>query len=96
MIIGRDDAAESYCPLYCDSRGASRLYQMTLGDGVWTLWRRAPGFWQRFLGTFGAGGGTIRGLWEKSRDGSHWEHDFDPTYTRVARPYGRADENREA
>jgi CBS domain-containing protein len=29
-------------------------------------------------------GNTISGAWEKSDDGSTWEHDFDLTYTRVA------------
>jgi hypothetical protein len=83
MIIGRDESAETYCMLYFDSRGFSRIYQMSLINGIWKLWRDAPGFWQRFMGTLSGDGRTIRGHWERSDDGSKWEHDFDLTYTKV-------------
>jgi hypothetical protein len=66
-----------------DSRQISRIYQMSLSDGVWKLWREAPGFSQRFTGTFSGDGRTISGRWEKSTDGSQWEHDFDLTYTKI-------------
>jgi hypothetical protein len=61
---------------------------MTFSGGVWTLVRTAPDFTplafsQRFTGTFADDGGTILGRWETSPDGSHWEHDFDLTYTRI-------------
>jgi hypothetical protein len=82
MVIGGDESTETYCALYFDSRGVSRIYQMSLNDGVWKMWREAPGFRQRFTGTFSDDGGTIRGYWERSADGSHWEHDFDLTYTK--------------
>jgi hypothetical protein len=48
------------------------------------MWRDAPGFCQRFRGVLGEDGRTIRGAWEKSADGSAWEHDFDLVYTRSA------------
>lgn len=84
VIIGRDDATETYCMLHFDSRGVSRVYQMSLNDaGVWQMWREAPGFSQRFMGTISDDGRTIRGHWEKSGDGSTWEHDFDLMYTKV-------------
>ena len=57
---------------------------MSLRDGVWKLWRDAPGFSQRFEGRFSDDGKTISGRWEKSADGVQWEHDFDLTYTRVS------------
>lgn len=82
-IIAPDDAAEMYGMLYYDSRGVSRLYKMTLSGGIWTLWREFPGFSQRFNGTFSDDGKVITAYWEKSSDGSHWEHDFDITYTKV-------------
>lgn len=82
-IVGRDDASETCTALYYDSRGVSRVYRMTFGGGVWKLWRDAPGFCQRFSGTLGDDGATIRGAWETSADGSSWEHDFDLNYTRV-------------
>ncbi|HSB00607.1 MAG TPA: hypothetical protein VLE49_08150, partial [Anaerolineales bacterium] len=34
MIIGPDDTAGTYCMLYFDSRGVSRIYQMSLRDGT--------------------------------------------------------------
>lgn len=68
---------------YFDNRGVHRVYEMSLDDGVWRLWRESPGFWQRYSGTVSADGATISGAWEKSPDGAHWEHDFDLTYTKV-------------
>ena len=82
-VIGRDDSAKAYSLLYFDSRGVSRIYEMSLEDGAWKMWREAPGFSQRFSGSFSENGTTIRGTWEKSNDGSSWEHDFDLTYTKV-------------
>jgi len=84
-IIGADaDAAsDSFTYHYFDTRGVERIYQMSLRDGVWKFWRDAPGFSQRFTGTFSADGNTITGVIEKSADSVHWEHDFDLTYTKV-------------
>src|SRR5215208_1850758 len=82
-IIGPDDEAGTYRMLYYDSRGVSRIYRMTLSGGIWTLWRDFPGFSQRFHGTLSEDGELMTAYWEKSNDGSNWEHDFDLTYTRV-------------
>ena len=82
-VIGPDDAAETYSMLYFDSRGVSRIYRMTFSGGIWTLWRDFPGFSQRFHGTFSEDHNRITARWEKSSDGSHWEHDFDITYTKI-------------
>jgi hypothetical protein len=51
---------------------------MTFADRLWTLERfaDAPDFCQRYSGTFADDGNTIDG-------GSHWEHDFALSYTRV-------------
>jgi hypothetical protein len=81
-VMGPDDTAETYGMLYFDSRGISRIYKMTFHGGIWTLWREFPGFSQRFHGTFSEDNNVITARWEKSSDGSHWEHDFDITYTR--------------
>jgi hypothetical protein len=81
-ILAPDDAAETYGMLYSDSRGVSRIYQMTLSRGTWTLWRNFPGFSQRFRGAFSEDHNTINARWERSSDGMHWEHDFDVTYKR--------------
>lgn len=56
---------------------------MSLDTGVWRLWREAPGFHQRFAGTFREDGQTITARWEMSEDGENWRIDFDLTYTRV-------------
>ncbi len=83
VIIGPDDAAGMYCMLHFDSRGVSRIYQMSLSGDTWKIWRDFPGFSQRFTGIFGEDDKTIHARWEKSSDGSKWEHDFDLTYTRA-------------
>jgi len=83
-ILGPDEATGDLRQHYFDSRGVARIYNMSLSDSVWRLWRDNPGFSQRFTGTFGDNGNTITGAWEKSTDGSTWEHDFDLTYRKVA------------
>lgn len=82
-LIGRDDSTPIYTVLYYDSRSVSRIYQMTFSNGVWKMWRDAPGFCQRFEGKVSADGQTITGRWEKSPDGTSWQHDFDLTYTKI-------------
>ena len=83
LIISRDESSEIYTVLHYDSRGVSRVYQMSFGEGIWKMWRQAPGFWQRFSGTLSPDGSSIRASWEKSPDGSSWEHDFDLIYTKT-------------
>ncbi|MFI6531440.1 hypothetical protein ACIBHY_03265 [Nonomuraea sp. NPDC050547] len=46
-LIGVDDATGAFSYLHSDARGVHRVYQMTLADGVWRVWRDAPGFHQR-------------------------------------------------
>ena len=81
-LIGRDEVTPNYTVLYYDTRKVSRVYEMSFADGVWKIWRNAPGFSQRFEGHMGADGNTIKAEWEKSTDGKQWEHDFSITYTR--------------
>jgi hypothetical protein len=85
VVIGWDDERGTYLQHYFDSRGVARVYEMSFSGGVWKLWRIAPGFSQRFTGTFDESRNRIAGAWESSGDGSTWEHDFDLTYTRAAR-----------
>ena len=50
-LIGRDDSVPDYKALYSDTRGVSRVYEMSFSaDGVWKLWRDSPGLSQRFEG----------------------------------------------
>jgi hypothetical protein len=81
-VIGLDDATDEFTMLYADARGVYRVYRMTLADGAWTMWREAPGFNQRFTGTFSADGDTVEAQWEMSEDGTTWNVDFELTYRR--------------
>jgi hypothetical protein len=67
---------------YFDSRGVFRVYEVSIDDGVWRLWRDAPGFSQRFTGTFAHDGNTIDGLWDLCEDDMNWENDLAITYRR--------------
>ena len=82
-LISRDEAAPNYTMLYYDARKVSRVYEMSYADDTWKIWRNSPGFSQRFAGKFSDNGDIITAHWEKSSDGSTWEHDFDVTYTRI-------------
>jgi len=82
-FVGGDDASSECAAHYSDSRGVRRVYRMTIVDGVWTIWRSAPEFNQRFTRRLQGGGRTIVGKWEMSADGQQWSKDFDLVYRRV-------------
>lgn len=82
-LIGRDESAPLYTVLYYDARTVSRVYAMSFSEGVWKMWRNAPGFSQRYEGQISHDGKTITARWEKSSDGTTWEHDFNVTYTKI-------------
>jgi hypothetical protein len=82
-LIGRDEDSPNYTVLYFDNRRISRVYEMSFEKDVWKIWRDAPGFSQRFVGTVSADKKTIKAHWESSKDGKTWEHDFDLVYTRA-------------
>ena len=87
-VIGWDEGRGTYLQHYFDSRGVARVYEMSLEDGVWKLWRDKPDFSpldfsQRYTGTFTADGRAIEGTWEICHDGRTWEKDFDLTYRKV-------------
>lgn len=67
---------------YFDSRGVFRVYESSVDAKAWRLWRDAPGFSQRFAGTFADDGDTIVGRWELSRDDAHWDDDLQIVYRR--------------
>jgi hypothetical protein len=76
-------AAESrLCMHYFDSRGVFRVYNVSIDDKSWRLWRDAPGFSQRFTGTFSDGGETIDGRWQLCEDSVNWNDDLQITYRR--------------
>jgi hypothetical protein len=81
-VIGRSDAREQLVLLYHDERGVLRVFDMSFGDGQWTLVREDPDFHQRFLSTVGPD--RIEGRWEASEDASEtWRKDFDLTFDRL-------------
>jgi hypothetical protein len=81
-IIGDEDAGGGLAEHSFDSRGVLRVLKMSLDHGSWKVWRDAPGFSQRFSGTFSDDSNTIEVVGELSKDGVNWEHDFTQTYTR--------------
>lgn len=84
----RDRSAEAAPTLtmhYFDSRGVFRIYQASVDEQAWRLWRDAPGFSQRFTGAFAEGGDTVVGMWETRPDDVHWEEDLRITYRRGRR-----------
>ncbi|MGH3096886.1 MAG: hypothetical protein ACRDMV_12925 [Streptosporangiales bacterium] len=82
-IIGCDAANGSYVSLHSDERGVCRIYQMSLVDREWKLWRDGEPFPQRFTATINEDADTITGRWEKAPDGATWETDFEVIYRRL-------------
>ena len=82
-VIGCDAASGTYVQLYSDERGVCRVYQMSIDDREWRLWRAGEPFAQRFVGTFDDDGRTITGRWEIDEDGAGFRTDFHLTYRRV-------------
>ena len=81
-VIGCDAANGTYFQLYSDERNVCRVYEMSIGDGEWRLWREGEPFGQRFTGRFSEDGNRIDGRWETKTE-SGWETDFDLNYIRV-------------
>ena len=81
-ILGPNPDTGGLAQFYFDSRGVARVYDMTVAEGVWTLSRQGAPFDQRYVGQVSDDGNTISGAWERSDDGTTWEHDFNLTYTR--------------
>jgi len=78
-------AAESrLCMHYFDSRGVFRVFGVSIDDAVWRLWRDAPGFSQRFSGTFTPDRDTIDGRWQLCGDDVNWKNDLEITYRRAS------------
>jgi hypothetical protein len=83
-IIGCDAANGTYTQLYSDERGVCRVYDMSIDNLEWKLWREGEPFSQRFTGTFGDNGNTITGRWERSEGGT-FVTDFHLIFRRAGR-----------
>ena len=77
-VDGCDAANRTHYQLYTDDRNVCRVYQMSIGNGEWTLWREGEPVNQRFS----EDGNSIEGRWEYD-EGNGWQSDFDLVYTRV-------------
>ena len=82
-VIGCDAAKSSYYQLYTDERNVCRVYEMSIGDGEWKLWREGEPFNQRFTAEISDDGNRIEGRWELD-EGDGWKTDFELIYTRVS------------
>jgi hypothetical protein len=82
-VIGCDAAKGTYFQLYTDERNVCRVYEMTIGEGRWTLLREGEPFNQRFTATISEDGNTIDGRWELD-EGEGWKTDFDLVFTRIS------------
>ena len=60
-VYGCDAANGSYYQLYTDDRNVCRVYQMSIGNGEWKLWREGQPFNQRFTATISKDGNKIEG-----------------------------------
>jgi hypothetical protein len=80
-VIGCDAGNGTYFQLYADDRGVCRVYEMSIDERGWRLWREGEPFAQRFVASFEDGGATIRGRWEKD-EGGGFETDFELIYRR--------------
>jgi hypothetical protein len=81
-VIGCDAANGTYYQLYTDDRGVCRVYEMSIGNGEWKLWREGEPFNQRFTAKISEDGNRIEGRWEAD-EGDGWKTDFDLIHTRV-------------
>jgi hypothetical protein len=82
-IIGCDAANGTYYQLYSDDRGVCRVFEMSIDQREWRLWRDGLPFAQRFLGRFEGGGSEIVATWQKAEDGTTFATDFHLTFHRL-------------
>jgi hypothetical protein len=83
-MIGRDDTSGAFAAFYADNRGQSRIYEMSLTDNVWKMWRRSNGSCQRFTAQISPDQRKIEARWESSRDDTAWEEEFAIVYAKEA------------
>jgi hypothetical protein len=79
LLVG-DWAIEAEHPAF--ARNEHRVYGASMRNRTLRLWRKAPGFSQRYSATLSKDGRALPGLWELCRDGSSWEPDLSIAYSR--------------
>ena len=81
LVIGRSDAREEFTVLSWDSRGVSRVFGMTWGDGEWTVHREDPDFHQRIVATVEPDR-IVASVDASEDEGTTWRKDFDLIFER--------------
>ena len=66
-VIGCDAANGTYYQLYTDDRDVCRVYEMSIGDGEWKLWREGEPFSQRFTAKISDDGDRSRAAGSTTR-----------------------------
>lgn len=61
----------------------ARVLDVSVDETALRFSRIAPGFSQRFTGTFVDGGNTIEGIWQLCQDDVHWNDEVAITYRRA-------------
>jgi len=87
--VGAESDADAGAPLtmhYYDSRGVFRAFEFRIDAAGWEYSRLAPGFSQRFRGTFADGGETTQGVVQLCENDRDWVDDLTITYRRVRAP----------
>jgi hypothetical protein len=79
-VIGAPEDGDGLVVEYFDSRGVRRTYGTSLENGVWRIWRDAPGFDQRFAATLGPD--AFEGVFEIARTPGDWQEDMRVSYRR--------------
>ena len=81
-MIGPTEEGDRIVQHYFDSRGVARIYEVSLENGIWRMWRDDPEFSQRSTGRFSDDGSEIEVTLERTEPDGTWVHDFDLTYRR--------------
>lgn len=81
-VIGAPETGDGLVLEYFDSRGVRRTYGVSLDDGVWRIWRDAPGFDQRFAAEIAPD--RFAGVYQLAETPGDWQDDLKVTYRRRA------------
>jgi len=81
-VIGGGETPGIWPMHYFDSRGVTRVYQLSFRDRVLRIWRDQPGFMQRSVGVFEDGDRTFRLKGELAEGSGPWKRDLEMTFRR--------------
>jgi hypothetical protein len=81
-VLGPPEDGDGLVMEYFDSRGVRRTYRTSLVDGVWSWWRNATGFEQRFSATLAPD--RFDGYGHLARTPGDWREDLNVSYRRTA------------